>query len=458
MKVCNLETVITFEDILRMSDYICTEAPQLVITPSFSWIKNSLQEISVNLFHAEQEKAIQTIRLLKTRCMDFASTLISDPQSCNFAKENIELRFTTIGQLAHNTLNLLDDRELLISGEYISSILITAYLKSKGINAALLDASEFIQLGADNKPDLEAISSQAQTLTNLIQASVYVTQSRVCKNAYGETEYLPKGGADIYAMYIAAAFHAEEVTLWLHTKGIYTQYGENVYKGESNYALSFEEAESFINAGIRLISPQCISLACEHKITIRLMDSKSINKRSICITNELPEERHSVKAVIARKNIDYIRLRSLGTVSSFQFLEKSLSIFSKYKVPVYLMTSSSANISMAVELSMDTFYLIRHELSSLAEIVIENNIASICVLGQFNWSQPSVESKIIELLRDIPILMISYGSDNNSVSVAVREKDREQALCILSDNFLGTDFTKQDGIRLFHEEYNAFII
>lgn len=456
MKVCNLETVITFEDILRMADYIRMEEPQVVITPSFSWIRNSLQEISALLFRTEIEEAQQSIRMLKSRCMDFATTLISEEQICQSAQEQIETRFAYILQLSNSTLNLLDDKELLASGEYLSSILIASYLKSKGAKVSLLDSSELIRLGADNKPDMETIAAQIKAVTGLVPASVYVMQSRLCKNAYGEVEYLPKVGADLYATYVAAAFEAHELTLWMQTKGLYTQYGENVYKGHDSYSLTFEEAESFINAGIRLISPACLTLAHEHHIALRLMDSKSINRRSICINDE--ESQHSIKAVVARKNIDYIRLRSLGVVSSFQFLEKSLAIFSKYKVPVYLMTSSSANISMAVELSMDTFYLIRHELASFAEIVVENNIASICVLGQFDWDKSSIEGKIIELLRDMPILMISYGSDNSSVSVVVREKDREQALCILSNSFLGTQFSTESNTRIFREEYNAFIV
>lgn len=156
-------------------------------------------------------------------------------------------------------------------------------------------------------------------------------------------------------------------------------------------------------------------------------------QQSIRTGNE--ESRHGIKEVVARKNLDYIRLCSLGTVPLFRFPERSLAVFSKYQVPVYLMTSSGTHISMAVELSMDTLCPIRQELASFAEVVIENRIASICVSGQFDRNKSGMEGKIIELLKDIPILMISYGSDNHSISVAVREKDREQALGILSDSF-----------------------
>lgn len=456
MKVCNLETIETIEDAVRLTDYVCAEAPQVVIVPSFSWIKNCLQEISVALFHSEHEEALKLAEGLKARCMKFASMLVTEEKAATFAQENLSLRFTYILRLMNGPLNLLDDRELLASSEYISSILIAAYLKAKGMNVSLLESSEFMQLGSNNKPDLEAITTQVKSLTELTHASVYVLQSRLCKNAYGEVEYIPNARTDVYATYVAAAFQAEELVLWLHTKGLYTQFGETVYKQEEEYTLTFEEAESFINAGIRLISPACIELARQAGTAIKLMDNKSSHKKALYIGSDSSD--HNVKAVVARRNISYVRLRSLGTVTSFQFLEKSLAIFSKYKVPIFLMTSSSTNISMAVELSMDTFYLIRRDVAPFAEIVLESNIATICVLGQFSWDKTSIEGKIIDLLKDIPILMISYGSDNSSVSVAVREKDREQALCSLSNAFLGTHFRKGDDTRIFHEEYNAFIV
>lgn len=456
MKVCNLEMIETIEDAVRLTDYVCAEASQVIIVPSFSWIKKSLQEISESLFHSEHEKALKLAEKLKTRYKEFASMLVEEEKASAFIQEHLSIRFTYIFQLINKPISLLDDRELLACSEYLSSVLITGNLKTKGVNAALLESSEFIQLDSNNKLDLESITSQINSLTELVHASVYVLQSNLCKNAYGEVEYIPNARADIYATYVAAAFHANELVLWQETKGLYTRLNETKHKQEKEYSLTFEEAESFINAGIGLISPVCIELARQFGTTIKLKDTKSPHRIVLHIGDESSD--HNIKAVVARRNVNYIRLRSLGTVTSFRFLEKVLAVFSKYKVPIFLMTSSSTNISMAVELSMDMFHLIRRDVSLFAETIIENNIATVCVLGNLNWGKTSIEGKIIDLLKEIPILMISYGSDSCSVSIAIREKDREEVLSLLSTAFLGTDFKKGNDNHIFHEEYNAFIV
>lgn len=456
MKVCNLETVTAPEDILQLADVICKEAPLLVIVPAFDWIKRSLQDISIHLFRAEEEKASQAILHLEKRCMETVSGFLPDHgPAFEFAQTQITSNFQHIRQLANNTFGQFDERRLLISGEYISSALIAAYLKSQHIDATVADAATLMHLDADGKPDLETICQQAQAFSQTAQAAVYVTQSLVCQNAYGEVEYIAKGDSCAYAVYLAIAFRAQELVQRTQAKEIYIP-NDNKKPEENNGTMfSFEEAESLINAGVRLISPRSLSLAHQYQINIRLINGQG---RIIRLVSEIQEETHTVKAITARKHITYIRLHSSGSVSSFRFLEKTLSVFAKYKVSIYLMTSSSTNISMAIETDNETLSLLRRELAGFAELITENNIATISILGKLNRGDSDASSRIIELLHDIPILMISYGNDNHCVSIAIRQSDCKYALCTLSDHFLGTDFTHENGSHLFSEEYNAFII
>jgi aspartate kinase len=456
MKVCNLGTVIHLEDIMQMSDYICTEAPLLIIVPAFDQIKRSLQEISIHLFRAEQEKASQAILHLEKHCMETVSGFLTDHGSAfEFAQTQITSNFQHIRQLANSTFSQSDERRLLISGEYISSALVAAYLKSRHIDATVADAATLMHLDADGKPDLETICQQAQAFAQTAQAAVYVTQSLVCQNAYGEVEYIAKGDSCAYAMYLAIAFRAQELVQRIQAKEIYIP-NDNQKPEESNDTMfSFEEAESLINAGVRLVSSRSLSLAHQYQISIRLINGQG---RIIRLVSEIQEETHTVKAITARKHITYIRLHSSGSISSFRFLEKTLTVFAKYKVSIYLMTSSSTNISMAIETDTETLSLLRRELSGFAELITENNIATISIFGKLNWGDSDASSRIIELLHDIPILMISYGNDNHCVSIAIRQSDCKHALCTLSDHFLGTDFTHENGSHSFSEEYNAFII
>ena len=97
-------------------------------------------------------------------------------------------------------------------------------------------------------------------------------------------------------------------------------------------------------------------------------------------------------------------------------------------------------------------------LSQFASVSVEKDISVIHIIGQFDQEKENVEVKVIDLLKDIPILMISYGSDNNSVSVVVSKDMGEKAQAILMDNFAGQDFMKRNVAPHFREAYSAMSI
>lgn len=57
----------------------------------------------------------------------------------------------------------------------------------------------------------------------------------------------------------------------------------------------------------------------------------------------------------------------------------------------------------------------------------------ICVVGDLRWENVGFETLATEALRDIPVRMISYGGSNHNISFLVKEKDKKEALCALSE-------------------------
>ena len=167
---------------------------------------------------------------------------------------------------------------------------------------------------------------------------------------------------------------------------------------------------------------------------------------------------NQIKAVVTRKNADYLQIHSSGNLMPFQFLTKVMAVCGDFKTPIHLISSSSVNISMAVELSSETFHQMENQLSQFASVSVEKDISVIHIIGQFDQEKENMEVKVIDLLKDIPILMISYGSDNNSVSVVVSKDMGEKAQAILMDNFAGQDFMKRNVAPRFREAYSAMRI
>ena len=51
-----------------------------------------------------------------------------------------------------------------------------------------------------------------------------------------------------------------------------------------------------------------------------------------------------------------------------------------------------------------------------------------------------MESRIIDALKNIPLRMISYGSDENDVSIVVRGTDKAEVLRLLDEKLLKPEY------------------
>ena len=135
-------------------------------------------------------------------------------------------------------------------------------------------------------------------------------------------------------------------------------------------------------------------------------------------------------------------------LTSYLFIGKVFDVFEKYKVPVYLATSSNVSVSLAVKCSNDTLRLIYRELHKYAEIGMETEMSVVSVIGDLNWEKHTgLEARIIETLKEMPVCMISYGSSTHNLSVLVREQDREKALMTLCKAFLDIPSEKFDVLK-----------
>ena len=83
MKVCNLGTVTHLEDIMQMSDYICTEAPLLIIVPAFDRIKRSLQRKFPFICSVPNRKRLHKPSCIwKKHCMETVSGFLPRSWFC----------------------------------------------------------------------------------------------------------------------------------------------------------------------------------------------------------------------------------------------------------------------------------------------------------------------------------------------------------------------------------------
>ena len=125
----------------------------------------------------------------------------------------------------------------------------------------------------------------------------------------------------------------------------------------------------------------------------------------------------------------------------FQFISKIFDTFAKYRTPLCLLVSSNQDVSIAIDNS-EHLCKILAELEQYAKILMEDRMSIVSVVGNMRWQYAGVEAQIIEALADIPLRMISYGSNDSDVAFVIKTEDKKRALQALSNRLFEPETDK----------------
>ena len=115
-----------------------------------------------------------------------------------------------------------------------------------------------MQINLERKPDIPYIKESVQQYISEKQdADIFIAPLSLCKNVYGETDFMNEKRNDYYATVLATAFGADELLLSTQINHIYA----NRNSRREQHSLTYTEAEQLINSGVYLLYADCISLA-----------------------------------------------------------------------------------------------------------------------------------------------------------------------------------------------------
>ena len=338
--------------------------------------------------------------------------------------------FNHVWSFSGKPFTVFDEKVILAQGELISTGMMDLYLQEQGIESVLLPALNFMRITADGEPDPVYIREKLVALLDQHpDTSVFITQGFICRNAYGDIDNLQRGGSDYSASLIGAAVDAEEIQIWTDIDGMHNNDPRVVNHTSPVRQLNFEEAAKLAHFGAKILHPCCIRPAKESNIPVRLLNSFEPSAPGTLISNTA--EKGRIKAVAAKDDITYIKIKSINQLPSHKFLSHVFDTFAFYKTAVDMVTTSDIGVSVTID---NTEYLqeIVARLESYATVFVEKEMVIICVVGDLEWRNVGFEAQIIEALKDIPVRMISYGGSSSNVSLVMRKEDKTRALQALS--------------------------
>uniref|UniRef100_UPI00272C38B0 aspartate kinase n=1 Tax=uncultured Parabacteroides sp. TaxID=512312 RepID=UPI00272C38B0 len=285
--------------------------------------------------------------------------------------------FNHVWSFSGKPFTVFDEKVILVQGELISTGMMDLYLQEQGIASVLLPALNFMRITADGEPDPVYIREKLVALLDQHpDTSVFITQGFICRNAYGDIDNLQRGGSDYSASLIGAAVDAEEIQIWTDIDGMHNNDPRVVNHTSPVRQLNFEEAAKLAHFGAKILHPCCIRPAKESNIPVRLLNSFEPFAPGTLISNTA--EKGRIKAVAAKDDITYIKIKSINQLPSHKFLSHVFDTFAFYKTAVDMVTTSDIGVSVTID---NTEYLqeIVARLESYATVFVEKDMVIICV-------------------------------------------------------------------------------
>ncbi len=343
---------------------------KIVVLSAPKDVTKHLGEVAASFFNRNIEEAHDKITRLEFQFIDFANELLTNDTIKHEAIRGILDCFQAIWKYSMEPFYSTDEKEILAQGELLTSTLLGFYLQEQGMDNSVICAFDFIRTGMNGEADEEYISQKVKEICKAYpNTHLFLTQGSICRNAFGETDYLKQGGSDYTAALIGTAIQAEEIRIWTDVD-IHSNDTLVVKDADTIKNLSFSEAERLIYFNPQILHPLCLATAWKENIPIRLLNPMN---------------------------------------------------------PTSEGTYISANRLNA---------LILRELNKYARIWVEDKMSIISVVGNMKSSCIETEARIMDALRNIPLKMISYGSDENDVSLVVKVTDKAEALRLLDEKLL----------------------
>jgi len=381
-----------------------------------------------------------------------------------------------IDELGQNIARLLEGVSLLQQltprtqdaiighGERFSTLLFAAAAGVAGLNAVRVDATtvmitdERFGMARPHRDELRArahailrLRARAHAILRpLIEGdSIPVIEGFVGATREGVPTTMGFEASDYTASLLGAALEAEEIQIWTDVGGILTTGSAEIENVMSISELSFEEAAELSFFGAKVLHPRTIDPAAERNIPVRILHSLHPERAGTTIFGASARWGGAVKSIALEEDIVLVRVSSQRAVPVHRTLEFVGKMLDRHEVSPHLLSVSGHRVVFAVARTSKLDSVLG-ELGESLEVSREESCVIVSLVGA-DAGTAGIAARAMGSIGDRPILLMSYGTSDDSVSLVVSAADAHGALEKLHEEFFG-DALPEGGFTLVDRE------
>jgi aspartate kinase len=341
-----------------------------------------------------------------------------------------------LGELTPRTLDAISGM-----GERMSFEIVAAAMNERGVPARAVDARKVIVTDDEfsrASPRMEETTVRVrEELLPLCQGRfVPILPGYIASNREGVTTTLGRGGSDYSASIIGAALPVEAIQIWTDVDGMMTVDPRLVPDARVISEVSFAEAAELAYFGAKVLHPATIKPAVERGIPVGILNSFNPSAPGTLITARSAGAEGEPRAIAFKKGISVVLISQPRMLMAHGFVSRVFEVFSRHRTSVDLIATSEVSISLTID-DAERLPAVEADLQALGEVQVLRGMAIVSVVGNGFVRQSGLAARIFQALREINVVMISFGASDVNLSFVVAQDRAEQAVKLLHDEFFG---------------------
>jgi len=339
---------------------------------------------------------------------------------------------------------------VLSFGERLSAPILWGTMRDLGLEAKWLTGKDAGIVTDSNfgeaNPLMNVTAHQVrERLQPIIERGIIpVVTGYIAATQEGTVTTLGRGGSDYTATILGVALSADEVWIWTDVDGIMTADPKIIPTARMLPELSYQEAAEMAIFGAKAMHPRALEPAMKENIPVRIRNVfNPSNPGTLISSTTTARSTDVVKAVALIKDVALINISGAGMVGAPGSYAKVFDVLGKNGINVMMVSVavSAASISLIVRRSLMARAVSTLEIALLGKMVsqvsAEDDICVIAVMGANMQGTLGVASRIFTAVAKsgINIRMIAQGSSELNISFVVKEKDGEQVVRAIHDEF-----------------------
>ena len=331
---------------------------------------------------------------------------------------------------------------LLSTGEQISAALLSMCLKKQGCRAKSLNGWQagFVTNSNHGAARIRRIDDE-RLRNELDKGNIVIVTGFQGVNRYDDITTLGRGGSDTSAVAIAAALHADRCQIFTDVDGIYTADPRIIETAQKLDAISYDEMLELATLGAQVLHNRSVEMAKKYNVKLEVLSSLE-RKPGTVVKEAAKVEKMIIKGVAKDDNVARISVVGVPDQPGIAFKVFSKLASAKVNVDIILQSigrSNSKDITFTVaredkKTAVDALEELRDSLG-YHELVADENISKVSIVGAGMQSNPGVASKMFEALSEANINIHMISTSEIKISVLIDKEYGKRAVSVIHDAF-----------------------